>query len=276
MENAGIELPLSKCDVEGELDLKRILVVVVLTIFVSPIIISQFIRLPFGQWTIGDENSWVGFFGGYIGGIIGGLVAFLVARYQINEQSKKQIANEETIKFISQTPALMKIRYELENIHDSLKSILTNIDINKGLEDNDSILGYQQDMYVPFEQYWTAIDQLESVDLIADLLSIKFKYQQVSEAFMYDFFLQKSTSQRYSREVFESPGAEFEKLANVAKINKELNKVLKLKMDIISGEVIQTLISDVEDTLYFIRTSLEEIEEERERRHKIRVSVPLN
>lgn len=248
-----------------------------ITIFVliilTPIIISQIIRLPFAKWTIGDENSWVGFFGGYIGGIIGGLVAFFVARYQINEQLRKQIANEEILKFISQMPALMKLRYELENVNDSLKSVLTYINENMDAESDDWVLEYK-DMHVPYEQYWNAIDQLDSVDLSTNLLSIKFKYQQVSQAFMYDFFLQDSMRKRLEREVFNIPGADFEKLANAEKVAKEYTKMFEFKVKIITGEAIPPLIKGVEDTLDIINMVLHAIEDEKEHRHKIRDSIP--
>lgn len=66
----------------------------VLSIFIAvfsvPIIIGQLIRIPTGNWTIGDENSWVGFFGSYIGAIIGGLVAYGIVRFQFDKQNNDE------------------------------------------------------------------------------------------------------------------------------------------------------------------------------------------
>ncbi|MEC1714745.1 hypothetical protein [Schinkia azotoformans] len=64
-----------------------------LVVLVTPIILSQIIRLPFGYLTIGNEDSWVSFFGSYLGGVLGGLVAFGVAWLQINNLRKETLEN---------------------------------------------------------------------------------------------------------------------------------------------------------------------------------------
>ncbi|RJE87679.1 hypothetical protein D3P07_15335 [Paenibacillus sp. 1011MAR3C5] len=64
---------------------------------IFPIIVSQFIRLPFGNWTIGGEDSWVSFFGSYLGGIIGGLITLYVFKKTIDNQSEieKRLRSEQ-------------------------------------------------------------------------------------------------------------------------------------------------------------------------------------
>lgn len=65
----------------------KIILVAFLVAVITPIIIGFVLDIPTGYLTIGDENSWVGFFGSYTGGIIGGIVALIISSSQlINER----------------------------------------------------------------------------------------------------------------------------------------------------------------------------------------------
>lgn len=83
----------------------------VLLIFASafPIIISQIIRIPLGNWTIGKEDSWVSFFGSYLGGIIGGIITLFVFKKTIEKQAEMQSTlrtEQEEIRNLSMKPYL--------------------------------------------------------------------------------------------------------------------------------------------------------------------------
>lgn len=67
---------------------KKILIIVVIAVL-TPIILGLVLNIPTGHLTIGDENSWVGFFGSYTGGIIGGVVALIIASSQVINDRKK-------------------------------------------------------------------------------------------------------------------------------------------------------------------------------------------
>lgn len=64
---------------------KTFWVLIIPIVVVSPMILSAILNIPTGKYAIGDESSWVGFFGNYSGGIIGGIIAFIIARGQIKE-----------------------------------------------------------------------------------------------------------------------------------------------------------------------------------------------
>ncbi|WP_144641187.1 hypothetical protein [Bacillus cereus] len=71
----------------------------------TPIILGIVLNIPTGYLTIGDENSWVSFFGSYTGGIIGGIVALIIARSQfINERKNFKLSQRS---FLSATTITM-------------------------------------------------------------------------------------------------------------------------------------------------------------------------
>jgi|GEM_PF-7067674 hypothetical protein len=76
---------------------------------VFPISISQVIRIPLGNWTIGDGNAWVSFFGSYLGGIVGGIITLFVFKKTIEKQEEmqKSLKNEQDeIRKLSMKPYL--------------------------------------------------------------------------------------------------------------------------------------------------------------------------
>ncbi|MEG7924871.1 hypothetical protein J0801_12600 [Bacillus cereus] len=83
---------------------KKFIIGFVVVVF-TPIILGVILNIPTGHLTIGDENSWVGFFGSYTGGIIGGIVAFIIASSQlINERQKFKLSQRS---FLSATTICM-------------------------------------------------------------------------------------------------------------------------------------------------------------------------
>lgn len=89
---------------------------IIFIVIVTPIIVSQIIRIPLGHWTIGDDKSWVGFIGNYSGGVLGGIVAFFAARFQI----KKQAFQNQLHQFGMELPVLTKVEIECEKILEQL------------------------------------------------------------------------------------------------------------------------------------------------------------
>lgn len=63
-----------------------------------PIIISQLIRIPVGNWTIAGEGDWVGFLGSYIGAILGGIISGALTLggviLTINHQKRQRFIDE--------------------------------------------------------------------------------------------------------------------------------------------------------------------------------------
>ncbi|MFH0070531.1 hypothetical protein [Peribacillus sp. NPDC056705] len=67
----------------------KIILIALVVAVITPIIIGFVLNIPTGYLTIGDENSWVGFFGSYTGGIIGGIVALIISSSQLINERKK-------------------------------------------------------------------------------------------------------------------------------------------------------------------------------------------
>lgn len=143
---------------------------------ITPIILGQLLRFPLGHWTIGNEESWVGFFGNYSGGIIGGIVAFIVARFQIKQQNK-----HEAIKNLSkELPILTGIRIECEKILIQLKNV------EKKLEEIDK----RELLRVTFDSLnwkrWEKIDVINDPVLQEELIKHFEALQRNIETFEID------------------------------------------------------------------------------------------
>lgn len=96
---------------------KKKISIIILGVIITPIILSQILRIPLGNITIGDEESWVSFFGGYIGGVIGGAVAFSVAWLQINQEKKQNKINI----LYNELPIYVGLSIEFEKIIEQIK-----------------------------------------------------------------------------------------------------------------------------------------------------------
>lgn len=86
-----------------------------------PILISQFIRIPTGSWTIGNEEAWVSFFGSYLGGIIGGIITLYVFKKTIENQENTQaklLKQQEEIRKLSIQPYLTAKTTKSSNNND--------------------------------------------------------------------------------------------------------------------------------------------------------------
>lgn len=95
------------------------IILIFLAVILTPILISQLIRIPTGQFTIGDENAWVSYFGSYSGGIIGGIVAFVIARNQTKKTERKYLKE----KLENEKNVLSRVAFELMRINDEFKEL---------------------------------------------------------------------------------------------------------------------------------------------------------
>lgn len=94
---------------------RKQLTVIISIIILTPIILGLILNIPGGSLTIGDENSWVGFFGNYSGGIIGGIVAYLIANSQMKHEKNQRIQEQGKKDELNQKKILEKENY-IKNI----------------------------------------------------------------------------------------------------------------------------------------------------------------
>lgn len=247
---------------------KKHLIIIILIAFAIPIIISQIIRLKFGVWTIGDENSWVSFFGSYLGGIVGGIVALYVARIQIIENQNNNIKNEEELRYINQLPAVVSIKYELEKINASIKYILDAVD-QDAKDENKNADELIKEMwfgcYKLNETNWSMANLIEDVDFHTNLIQIKNKYMDFREILVFD--LQKASNDL--QEIMFGNNAD----SNIYLINEKGNEIERMKelksrvyMEIKEVNFVQV----VEGGIRCSDLILKCIEEIKEKRAKIR------
>lgn len=248
-----------------KLNKKYILVAVLL--IAAPMILSQLIRLPFGFLTIGDENSWVGFFGGYIGAITGAVVAFIVARYQITTQFQKQIANEETISFINQKPALLKIKYELIAMGQSLREL-------DQISTGEAATEFRFDMHEMSERFWSDIDRVEHTDLSNSLIIISNSYKSIYKNFSNDLAYQASVKEQLLLNFLEKTPQDYEKIHRVLTIDDQIDRLTKERERMIRDGSIAELVHDIQSILEIVDIVITSIDEEKEKRQSIRDSMP--
>ncbi|RPK29970.1 hypothetical protein [Paenibacillus xylanexedens] len=227
----------------------------------APIVISQIIKLPFGDLTIGDENSWVGFFGGYIGAITGAIVAFIVAKYQVTVQNQKQIANEEMLSYINQKPALLKIQYELEGIHNSILVIIQR----------ESIKEFQTSysMYELNETFWSDIDQVQDTDTVISLINISNTYKVVFQNFTLDVHDLRERKKNIERGFYFSPptvNRDYETERRMYELARQIDDVTEKRQRLIRAGEIEELSQNIQKSLDLIRETISGIDETRNKR----------
>lgn len=234
---------------------------------VAPIILSQLIRLPFGFLTIGDENSWVGFFGGYIGAITGAVVAFIVARYQITTQFQKQVANEEMISFMNQKPALLKIKYDLIAMEDSLKEL-------GRISSGETATEFRFEMYEMSQVFWTDIDRVEDTDLSISLIMISNSYKSLYKNFSTDLGYLDSVKEQLLIDILEKTPEDYEKMHRALTMAEQIERMTEEREQMIRNGSITKTKEDINNILEIIDIVITSIDEEKEKRQNIRDSTP--
>lgn len=248
--------------------IKKILPVVILI----PIALGLLLNIPTGRFTIGDESSWVGFFGNYSGGIIGGLVAWYIAKTQINEQNTKQIKNEEEIRFINQLPALIKIKLDLKRMLGSVNFVIENVKENvadKNIDHLEIVKEMSFNCHVPKEENWSTINLIDDVDFHVNLVEIKDLYDEFQEIMNYQLL---KTQQQISI-LIESNLNNSEFIYAINEKGEELNRMKELKSQIYKDVIEKDLVNSIEESLKLLNLILDSIEVIKNNRSRIRDSI---
>lgn len=230
-------------------------------LILAPIVISQIIKLPFGDLTIGDENSWVGFFGGYIGAITGAIVAFIVAKYQVTVQNQKQIAHEEINSYLNQKPALLKIKYELEGMHKSILNILQR--------ESAMQLKTSYEMHETNEKFWSDIDQVQDTDTVVSLINISNTYKVVSENFSVDIAQLEATRLNLGGKIYfdlREDNEDREKKHRISELGRQIRSVTEKRQRLVQAEYIEELSQNIQKCLEHIHETISGIDETRNQR----------
>ncbi|MGE8004244.1 hypothetical protein [Lysinibacillus sp. NPDC093216] len=114
---------------------KKYPIMIFLTIFSIPILISIFMYLPWFSYSKGNVDGWLGFWGSYLGGTIGTLGVIATTYFIINhetEVAKKSMINEDKRK-----RDLMYLEIEMKKTEEVIESIL---DLNRKWVDLHNIL----------------------------------------------------------------------------------------------------------------------------------------
>jgi len=119
------------------------------TIILTPIFLGFILKIPTGHLTIGDEGSWVGFFGNYSGGIIGGIVAYIISKNQMNISRQEKAADlmekEKFANTIVENFLYDEIKVNLKRISpEVMESLMEHADGNLRI---DYIIGNRKYIY---------------------------------------------------------------------------------------------------------------------------------
>lgn len=152
---------------------------------IVPFFVNILMIFPYPKkLSVGDVSAWVGFFGNYSGGILGGLVAFGVAKYQIENQEKitekekyNLQSNEKNIRRYNQLPALIKVKFLLEQIKSNLTTATAlGKKGNIVLDGINNISVKIEEMPLQLQsinkEYILAIESILSVDLQIKLIKL--------------------------------------------------------------------------------------------------------
>ncbi|MGP4069746.1 hypothetical protein [Halobacillus sp. B29] len=156
-------------------------------ILIFPIIFN-YTFLQFSVWgVVGDEDSWISFWGNYSGGLISALVAYIVAKTQVKKQYENEMSSKRYTEFISQLPSLIRTKIELEMCYQNLleaagyrdgfiQYLMTVEYANEDLDD------YADDIEVDKNSQSLTLQQINanSFELINDFFNTDLSIQVVS------------------------------------------------------------------------------------------------
>ncbi len=162
--------------------MNKIYVLLIITVIFTPITLGLLLNIPTGFLTIGDESSWVGFFGNYSGGIIGGIVAFVVANHQVKKQIEEQIKNEEEVKYINQLPSIINLIFELEEMKTSIINVhkMRSALVENGATQSQQI-NAKYDIKKLNMRSWEGVSNIQDVDFQRSLLTLRNEYCKIVE-----------------------------------------------------------------------------------------------
>lgn len=149
-------------------------------IIVTPILLGLLLNIPGGKLTIGDEGSWVGFFGNYSGGIIGGLVAYVVAKQQFNQGEIKRLKINKELERVS----LLRVRFELTKTKEEFILLSkTEEDVN---EANQPIPFVDLVIRELNSLNWSKASNISDESLLYDLMELEDFYCQFRGTLLVD------------------------------------------------------------------------------------------
>ena len=134
----------------------NIVVLIALLVIGTPILLSQIIRIPTGQATIGSEDAWVSFFGSYLGGVFG-MVGVIFTTYLIINNNKKNIEHS--------------MQLEDKKIRDREVTIVLlnkSEEVAERLENFTGLLSRSVSLFIRMSIYSTTIKDLDSLKRRAD------------------------------------------------------------------------------------------------------------
>ncbi|MED1666084.1 hypothetical protein [Brevibacillus laterosporus] len=249
--------------------MRKTTLLIVLVIIFTPILLGLLLNIPTGWMTIGDESSWVGFFGNYSGGIIGGIVAFLVAKSQVNDQIEKQIKNEEENKFINQMPALVSIKFELEKMKKSITGAYHLRDeIIKLVKDPEEGLyksiQTRYKLYQLSDENWKNIALINDVNFHISLIELKNFYKEIQVALHINIDILEEKLEKELIIVNSVLNVDFD--TDITSMKLELEEAKETKRwaweELKSRDFIR-IIDDHLDVINIVIIAIEEVQEER-------------
>jgi len=181
-----------------------IISIIIVVVILTPIILSQIIRIPTGRFTIGAEDSWVGFFGNYSGGVIGGIVAYLIAKYQLDKQNKKEFIQT----YSKELPVYISLRLEFEKIIEHLSELIKILEQYKKKYNLEAIT---QEMYygtVKFDGIqwtrWEGMWKISDPILLSELLKFEESFRRTVEVLEFDIDGLKQEIQTLNEKIMEN------------------------------------------------------------------------
>ena len=141
----------STYSLEGKMKNKIYVFLLVIVVMGIPLALVFMLETEILNYTIGEVDSWIMFWGSYIGAIIGASVVYFVARLQINKQHEQQI---ESIKLenIQSTKREMRSFY-LKNKLKKIEEMLILV---------DKLMVIVKDLYSDLTQFATTKHMLDN------------------------------------------------------------------------------------------------------------------
>lgn len=98
---------------------------IILIALITPIFIAALSRVPIFQYSPGNFNSWIGYWGSYLGAIIGASVVYFVSKMQIEAQNQLQLdaIDKENKITLDREMEQYYFRLEVEKLEDFFNEI---------------------------------------------------------------------------------------------------------------------------------------------------------
>lgn len=240
----------------------------------------------------GDVTIWIPtlgtFWGAILGGLISGVLTLIGVRISvkssfesIEKQRLEQVKNEEEVRYINQLPALIKIKFELSNMHESienaekqreqLREYLTDKRQTPDEVENE-VIEKKYKMYLINDSNWSDIGLVQDVDFQSSLIDIKHLYLQVAESLSFDIVKAKLKLEQLEFEAFTNNDDYFNSvsLMELKEYELEIDEIIVNKKKAWENIEEKNLIKVFEDHIKIIEIAMESLQEFLNKRHEIR------